>query len=298
MLFKEETMQLRSMAKINLALDVTGKRPDGYHDVRMIMQTICLYDEIELERKNTPGVHMESNVPFLPVDGRNLAVRAADILLKAFDIQEGVGIKLNKRIPVAAGLAGGSSNAAAVLVGMNRLFSLGLSEDQLMQYGLQLGADVPYCIMRGTALAEGIGEILTPLPEIPPCHILIGKPPVSVSTKYVYEHYDVAENVKHPDVDGMMQAIYNGSLDGIVSRMENVLEQVTVPAYPVIEEIRRLMLSYGAAGARMSGSGPTVFGIFEDRKMAEKAAEALRAGKMANRVYLTRPFQIGRERKS
>lgn len=288
-------MQLRSMAKINLALDITGKRADGYHDVRMIMQSICLYDEIEMERTDTPGVRMQTNVSFLPTDRRNLAVRAADLLLKAFDIPEGVGIKLNKRIPVAAGLAGGSSNAAAVLVGMNHLFSLGLSESALMQYGLQLGADVPYCIMRGTALAEGIGEVLTPLPEIPHCCILIAKPPVSVSTKYVYEHYDMAEHVNHPDIDGMLQAIYDGSLEGIACRLENVLEQVTVPEYPVIEEIRRLMLQCGAAGARMSGSGPTVFGIFEDKKTAEKAADILRASKMANRVYLTRPFQISRE---
>ena len=160
-------MQLKAMAKINLALDITGKRPDGYHDVRMIMQTICMYDLVELNRTGTPGVHMQTNLSFLPVDGRNLAVRAADMLLKAFDIYEGVEIKLTKRIPVAAGLAGGSSDAAAVLVGVNRLFSLGLSETELMQYGLKLGADVPYCILRGTALAEGIGEVLTPLPGIP-----------------------------------------------------------------------------------------------------------------------------------
>lgn len=289
-------MQLKSMAKINLALDITGKRANGYHDVRMIMQTICLYDQIEIERTKEAGVSMQANVPFLPVDRRNLAVQAAEILLKAFDISEGVAIKLNKRIPVAAGLAGGSSNAAAVLVGMNHLFSLGLSEQELMEYGLQLGADVPYCIMRGTALAEGIGEILTPLPEIPQCHILIGKPPVSVSTKYVYEHFDMAENVLHPDVDGMIRAIKDRSLEGIVCRLENVLEQVTVPEYPVIEEIRRLMLQYGAAGARMSGSGPTVFGIFEDRNTAEKAADALRNSGLANMVFLTRPFQISRER--
>jgi len=289
-------MQLKSMAKINLALDITGKRANGYHDVRMIMQTICLYDQIEMERTKEAGVSMQANVPFLPVDRRNLAVQAADILLKAFDIPEGVAIKLNKRIPVAAGLAGGSSNAAAVLVGMNHLFSLGLSEQKLMEYGLQLGADVPYCIMRGTALAEGIGEILTPLPEIPYCHILIGKPPVSVSTKYVYEHFDMAGDVLHPDVDGMIRAINDRSLEGIVCRLENVLEQVTVPEYPVIEEIRRLMLQYGAAGARMSGSGPTVFGIFEDRNTAEKAAEALRKSSLANMVFLTRPFQISRER--
>ncbi|MBR2188925.1 MAG: 4-(cytidine 5'-diphospho)-2-C-methyl-D-erythritol kinase [Eubacterium sp.] len=287
-------MQLKSMAKINLGLDVTGVREDGYHEVRMVMQTIHMYDLLDIEPSEKPGVRIQTNLPFLPTDGRNLAVRAADMLLKAFDIPEGVEIKLSKRIPVAAGLAGGSSNAAAVLVGVNRLFRLGLTEEELMKYGAALGADVPYCVMRGTALAEGIGEILTPLPEMPPCLILIGKPPVSVSTKYVYENLDRVGVPAHPDIDGMVQAIRDGSLEGIVSRMENVLERVTIPDYPVIEEIRQLMLAGGASGARMSGSGPTVFGIFEDQGTAERAAERLRGSGLAKRVFLTRPFQINR----
>ena len=289
-------MHLKSMAKINLGLDVTGRRPDGYHEVRMIMQTICLYDDIELEATPKAGVSLTSNLPYLPADSRNLAVKAADMLVKAFDIPDGVAIKLNKRIPVAAGLAGGSSNAAAVLVGMNHLFHLGISEEKLMEYGLKLGADVPYCIMRGTALAEGIGEKLTPLPSIPPCHILLAKPGISVSTKYVYEHLDLEGVAHHPDIDGMIEAIYAHSPEGIISRMENVLEQVTIPEYPVIEEIRQLMKKTGAAGARMSGSGPTVFGIYQDRDTADRAAKVLRDSGLANRVFLTRPFQINRKR--
>ncbi len=183
-------MKLRALAKINLGLDVTGKRPDGYHEVRMIMQNIQMFDQLEIERSEQPGIRIETNLSFLPCNENNLVYKAADLLMKEFDIREGLDVKLSKFIPVAAGMAGGSSDAAAVMVGVNRMFQLGLSVGELMERGVRVGADVPYCIMRGTALAEGIGEKLTKLPPMPFCYVLIGKPGINVSTKFVYGNLD------------------------------------------------------------------------------------------------------------
>lgn len=264
------------MAKINLGLDVVKKRPDGYHEVRMIMQTIRMYDQIDLEISKEPGIHVQTNLPFLPCDESNLTYKAAKLLMDEFEIQQGVSIDLKKFIPVAAGMAGGSTDAAAVMVGVNRLFHLGLTQQELMKRGVKIGADVPYCIMRGTALAEGIGEILTPLPPMPACHLLIGKPAVNVSTKFVYTNLRADEITDHPDIDGMIEAIRMADLHGIVSRMENVLERVTIPEYPVIDEIKKHMKKHGALGALMSGSGPTVFGVFDDVEKAKRAAAELR----------------------
>ena len=280
-------MRLKAMAKINLGLDVLGKREDGYHDVRMIMQTVRMYDMLDIRKTKRPGITLSTNLPFIPSDRRNLVYKAAEMLMEEFDIQEGISMKLRKFIPVAAGMAGGSSDAAAGFVGVNRLFHLGLTEQELMERAVKVGADVPYCIMRGTALAEGIGEELTRLPGVPECYVLIGKPKINVSTKVAYENLNLAGITRHPDIDGMIGAIREGDLYGITSRMENVFEPGIVRQYPVIGEIRSLMEENGAIRAMMSGSGPTVFGIFDSRDKMAAAAKKLRKSGLAKTVFAT-----------
>lgn len=289
-----EKMELRALGKINLGLDVLGRRENGYHDVRMVMQTVYLYDLITLEKKEEPGIELVTNLSFLPVNENNLAYRAAKLLADEFQIREGIRITLEKHIPVAAGMAGGSSNAAAVLYGMNRLFSLGLTEEQLMERGVTLGADVPYCILRGTVLAEGIGEILTPLPPLPRCYILLAKPPVNVSTKMVYEKLDSCQIPAHPDIDGLMDGLKNQDLEKVASSMGNVLEEVTIEEYPVIDKIKQVMKENGALNAMMSGSGPTVFGIYRERAKARAAAARIREQKLAKQVYVTNVHNVKR----
>lgn len=273
--------------KINLGLDVTGKREDGYHEVRMVMQTIQMYDQLEIKESKEPGIRLTTNLPFLPCNDGNLVYKAAKLLMDEFDIRQGVDMNLTKFIPVAAGMAGGSSDAAAALVGINRMFQLGLTKRQLMERGVQIGADVPYCVMRGTALAEGIGEKLTSLPGVPMCYVLIGKPGINVSTKFVYGNLHLDEVTDHPDIDGMVQAIRNHDLYGITDRMGNVLESVTCPAYPVIDEIKAQMMKNGAVNAMMSGSGPTVFGIFDDPDKAEFARDQLKISGLSKQTFLT-----------
>lgn len=282
----QSTIKLKALAKINLGLDVVGRRENGYHDVRMVMQSVYLYDEVLIEKRETPGIQLETNLYYLPVDDKNIAYKAADMLMKEFQIEGGVYIRLNKHIPVAAGMAGGSSNAAAVLVGMNRLFCLGLSQEDLMERGVKLGADVPYCVMRGTVLAEGIGEILTPLDPLPKCHVLIAKPATSVSTKVVYEKLDSNEITSHPDIDGLLDGLKEGNLRKVATSMGNVLETITIEDHPIIEDIKNVMKEEGALGAMMSGSGPTVFGLFEDRKLARAAQNKIRKLGLTKQVYL------------
>lgn len=290
-------LELKALAKINLGLDVTGRRENGYHDVRMIMQSVYLYDNVRLEKTGADGeIRLKSNLGYLPADENNIAYKAAKILTEEFDIREGVQITLDKHIPVAAGMAGGSSDAAAVLFGMNRMFGLHLSQQELMDRGVKLGADVPYCIMRGTVLAEGIGEILTPLPAMPKCTVLIAKPPVSVSTKTVYEALDSQEITEHPDIDGIIKGLEAGSLKQVAQCMGNVLEDVTIPLYPVIDQIKQEMLAAGAAGAMMSGSGPTVFGLFENRAAAKTAQKNIREKSLARQVYVTNIHSVRRDR--
>lgn len=291
----ENTLTLKALAKINLGLDVLGRRDNGYHDVRMVMQTIYLYDNVTLTKLEQPGIQVETNLSYLPVDENNIAYKAAKLLIEEFDIKEGVCIQLDKHIPVAAGMAGGSSNAAAVLVGMNRLFNLGLSQKELMERGVVLGADVPYCVMRGTALAEGIGEILSPLPPMPKCYILIAKPTISVSTKMVYEALDAKEIVDHPDIDGILQGLEQQNLEKIASSMGNVLESVTIEKHPIIETIKDAMKEAGALNAMMSGSGPTVFGIFDDRKAAKEAGQKLKKMDCAKQVYFANVHNVRRK---
>ena len=281
-------IKLKARAKINLGLDVVRKREDGYHEVRMIMQMINLYDRITLRRSTEPGIRVTTNLPYLPVNEDNLVYRAAKLLMEEFKVTVGAEIELQKYIPVVAGMAGGSSDAAAVMVGVNRIFHLGLTKKQLMERGVKIGADVPFCIMRGTALAEGIGEVLTPLPAMPHCSLVIAKPKIHVSTKFVYGNLKASELKEHPDIDGQVQALREGSLEQLVAKMGNVLETVTVPAYPVIDEIKRTMLKNDAMGAMMSGSGPTVFGIFEREERAQEVCRLLKKEGAAKQVYLVR----------
>jgi 4-diphosphocytidyl-2-C-methyl-D-erythritol kinase len=284
-----DSIRLNAMAKINLGLDVTGKRPDGYHELRMVMQMINLYDKIEIIKLETPEIIVETNLSFLPVNENNIVYKAAQLLMNKFHLTQGVRIVLEKHIPVAAGMAGGSSDAATVLYGMNKLFLLGMTKNQMMEEGVKLGADVPYCVLRTTALSEGIGEILTTLPPMPKCHIVIAKPGISVSTKAVFGKLRVNEIEKHPDIDGIVKAIKAGSLTDIASRLGNTLEEVTIKDYPVIAQIKEDMIAQGALGALMSGSGPTVFGIFDDEKKAKNAYTVLKAGTQARQVFLTKP---------
>lgn len=291
-----DRLELKALGKINLGLDVLGRRENGYHDVRMVMQTVYLYDRIIMKKSKTPGIRLETNLYYLPVNENNLAYQAVQMLMDEFHMEEGVSIQLDKHIPVAAGMAGGSSNAAAVLFGMNRMFSLGLSQKELMERGVKLGADVPYCIMRGTVLAEGIGEILTPLSPMPKCYVLIAKPAISVSTKMVYEKLDSHEIEDHPDIDGILAGLKAGDLKKVAGSMGNVLERVTVDAYPVIDQIKEMMIKEGALNAMMSGSGPTVFGIFEEKATARKAAVAIRDARLTKQVYVTNIHNARRKR--
>ena len=268
-------MRLRAMAKINLGLDVLRKREDGYHEVRMIMQTIQMYDLLDIRKKEEPGISLSTNLPYV---------------MDEFDIKEGLSMKLTKFIPVAAGMAGGSSDAAAAFVGVNRLFRLGLSEEELMKRAVQVGADVPYCVMRGTALAEGIGEKLTRLPGLPKCYVLVGKPGINVSTKLAYENLHLDQIQSHPDIDGMISDIENQDLHSLTAKMQNVFEPGIISQYPVIQEIKDLMEANGALKAMMSGSGPTVFGIFDDRSKLREATEALRNSHLAKTVFATQIY--------
>ena len=288
-------MRLRAFAKINLGLDILRKREDGYHEVRMIMQTIQMYDVLEMKKVKKPGISLSVNYPYIPSDERNLVYKAAKLLMDEFQVKEGVDIRLEKFIPVAAGMAGGSSDAAAAMVGINHLFKLGLSEKDLMDRAVNIGADVPYCIMRGTALAEGIGEKLTRIAQVPDCYMLIGKPGIGVSTKTAYESLQLDKIQSHPDIDGMIRDIENGNLLAMTDKMGNVFESGIIGKYPVIGEIKDLMEANGALKAMMSGSGPTVFGIFDDREKMEAAAAVLRQSNLAKTVFATEVTKV-RER--
>ncbi len=279
---------LKAYAKINIGLDVTGVRDDGYHLVRMIMQTVDLYDVLTIAKSEESGIVMTSNVSDLPMDGSNLCVKAAELLTEEFGISEGISIHLEKNIPVAAGMAGGSTDAAAVLLGVNQIFELGLSQQDLMDRGVRIGADVPYCIMGGTALAEGIGEELTELSPMMDIPVLIAKPDIAVSTKYVYEHLDALENPIHPDIDQMLLDMENQDLSALGSHMGNILEGVTVAKYPVIDDIKKVMIDHGAVVSMMSGSGPTVFGFFENEETMQKAKLAVEASQLAGCIHSSR----------
>lgn len=290
-----DKLELKALGKINLGLDILGRRENGYHDVRMVMQTVYLYDRVTLEKMREPGIEISTNLSYLPVNENNIAYKAAELLRREFGIREGIRITLEKHIPVAAGMAGGSSNAAAVLFGMNRMFDLGMSEQGLKDRGVTLGADVPYCIMRGTVLAEGIGEILTPLPPLPKCYVLIAKPPLSASTKTVYEKIDQEGIKSHPDIDGILAGLQEGDLRQVAGSMGNVLEQVMLEEHPVLRKIKDVMIEAGALNAMMSGSGPTVFGIFTSRGRAKAAAARLKRQTPVKQAYVTNVHNVRRK---
>ncbi|MGM9612025.1 MAG: 4-(cytidine 5'-diphospho)-2-C-methyl-D-erythritol kinase [Butyricicoccus sp.] len=272
---KEITLQAH--AKINLTLDVTGKLPNGYHTVKMIMQTIGLHDDVTVTRGTGEGISLTCNLRFLPTDDSNLAVRAAKLFFEETGAPcDGVRIAMEKRIPVAAGLAGGSTNAAAVLRALNTLYETGLSVDELCEIGLKIGADVPYCIRGGSMLAEGIGEVLSPLPSMLDCHVVVCKPPFSVITAKVYARMNGGNLPVRPDTNGMIAALETGDYFGICHRLFNVMEEVTGGDYAEIGEIENTLLDAGADGAVMSGSGPTLFGLFSDADKAACAMERLK----------------------
>ncbi len=279
----------KAYAKINLGLDVIRRRPDGYHEVKMIMQTVGICDILTFRKsgRQDGAVTLFLDKKGLPCGKENLVYRAAELLTRTHGLRDGVEITLEKRIPIAAGMAGGSTDAAAVFHGMNELFGLSMSLQEMKDLGVGIGADVPYCIQGGTALSEGIGEILTALPSPPAAYLLIAKPDISVSTKFVYENLHADRLQSHPDIDGMVQALERGSLEGIVSRMENVLETVTVREYPVIHMLKDIMRREGALNALMSGSGPTVFGVYKTREAAEASRPAVEKSGMAKEIFVT-----------
>lgn len=283
-----KSISLKAYAKINLSLDVLGTLENGYHEVRMIMQNVDMYDKVNMFRNKSGEINIKSNLSFVPTGPDNLVYKAIRLLLDEYNITDGVEVDLYKYIPVAAGMAGGSTDAAAALIGVNKMFGLGLTREELMVHGKKIGADVPYCILGGTALAEGIGEKLTVLPDCPNCYIVVAKPGISVSTKYVYDNLVLDENTKHPDVDSMIKEIENKNIVGVAQLMGNVLESVTEAKYPVIADIKIMMLSHNAMGAMMSGSGPTVFGLFENEGDALACENKLRASAIVKNSYVTR----------
>ena len=271
-----DSIWINAPAKINIGLDVIRRREDGYHEVKMIMQSIRLFDRLTLTKTKEPGIKLTTNLSYLPVNEDNLVYQSAKRLMDEFHLEGGLDIKLDKRIPVAAGKAGGSTDAASCMLAINDLYGLGLSNRHLMKRGVKLGADIPYCILKGTALSEGIGEKLSTIPAMPSCYILIAKPNIHVSTKWVYTNLVLDEHTNHPDIDGMLASMKKRDLLSLSNQIGNVLESVTIPAYPQIAAIKECMLQNGALGSLMSGSGPTVFGIFDDKDKAMAAKEKCR----------------------
>ena len=281
-------------AKINLTLDILGKRPDGFHEVAMVMQTIGLHDTLVME-KTERDIELSINVPWLKADEKNLAWRAAELMRQEYGLEGGVRIELTKRIPVAAGLAGGSADAAAVLKGMNDLYGLQLDEEKLCELGARLGSDIPFCIMGGTMLATGRGEILTRLSDMPETWVVLAKPRISVSTAWAYQNYDEQGAERHPDNEAIKQAMARGNRKAVAGLLCNVLESVTIKKYDVIAEYKQMMLDKGAMASMMSGSGPTVFGLAKSREQAESIADVLRQKTNAD-VFVTRTYQMNRRK--
>lgn len=280
--------QRKAYAKINLSLDVTGRLDNGYHLVDMIMQTVNIYDELSFERTNGEIV-LESDCGELPLDENNLIYKAIRLIQEECGVTGGLRVFLKKNIPIAAGMAGGSTDCAATLMAMDELYGLKLGTKRLMELGVKLGADVPYCILGGTARAQGIGEKLTRLPNCPTMKLLVAKPDLNVSTKEVYTGLDALENLPHPGVDDMVCAIESGNGRAVAAGLGNVLECVTIPLHPVIREIKDRMLELGAINSLMSGSGPTVFGIYEKDEELQKAYEALAESGLAKQIFMTEP---------
>jgi 4-diphosphocytidyl-2-C-methyl-D-erythritol kinase len=278
-------MLLKAYAKINLSLDIVGKREDGYHLLRMIMQNIELYDLININRSKN-GINISSNKPYIPTDERNLAYKAAKLFINTFNIQGGADINIKKNIPVAAGLAGGSTDAAAVLKGMRDIYEINVSDEELMEMGLKIGADVPYCILGGTALCEGIGEKITPLKNFKNHIVIVVKPPFGVSTKEVYQGLDLSRIYKHPDTEALIEAVEANNLRAVGAGMKNTLENVTLRKHTILKDIKNEMLRLGAVGSMMSGSGPTVFALFDDILRAQYCYDKFKT--KYSEVFITR----------
>lgn len=281
-------MKMKAYAKINIALDAIGKREDNYHLLRMIMQTVDLYDIIDITKSKDSSISISCNKHYVPTDERNLAYKAAVLFKEKFNIKDGVNISIKKNIPVAAGMAGGSTNAAAVLVLMNKLFNLNISVDELKELGLKIGADVPYCIEGGTALCEGVGEIITPLKPFENKILVVLKPNFGVSTKEVYTALDINRIKRHVNIEGLISAIENDNLKYVSKNMKNVLENVTLKKHSILKTIKEDMKRSGALGAMMSGSGPTVFAFFDNMLTAQKSFEFLKNKYKYADVYITR----------
>ena len=279
-------MKIKAYAKINISLDIVGKREtDGYHLLRMIMQNIDLYDEIDVNKQDE-GITITCNKNYVPVDSRNLAYRAAELFKEKYKISSGVKIDIIKNIPVSAGLAGGSTDGAAVLKALNIIFNTNASDDELMELGLKLGADIPYCIKGGTALCEGIGEKITPIKSFKDKILVLVKPAFGVSTKEVFKEFDINKAINHPDTEYLIQAIDNDDLVSVCDNMKNLLENVTLRKHKILMRIKNEMNSYGALGSMMSGSGPTVFAFFDDMLKAQKCFEKMKEN--YKEVYITR----------
>lgn len=278
-------MKIKAYGKVNISLDVVGKREDGYHLLSMIMQNIDLYDEIEVEKQEC-GIILECNKSYVPVDNRNLAYKAAEIFKERYDIVDGVKINIEKNIPVSAGLAGGSTDAAAVLKVMNKLFNVNATEEELMELGLKLGADIPYCIHGGTALCEGIGEIITPIKPFRDKIVVLIKPAFGVSTKEVYKNFNLEKVKQHPKTAEIINAIENDDLNFVASNMKNLLENVTLRKHKILIKIKEEMNACGAINSMMSGSGPTVFAFFDDMLKAQRCFEKMK--KKYSDVFITR----------
>ena len=282
-----DTLTRKAYAKINLGLDVLRRREDGYHEVKMIMQTVDIYDVLTFVKAPADVFRLSVDSAQIPDDDNNLVLKAASLLFATAGIDAGVEVTLQKNIPVAAGMAGGSTDAAATLIGLNALYDLRFTTEQLQEIGVKLGADIPYCIMGGTALSQGIGEILRPLPAPPRAHLVIAKPDLMISTKYVYENLHANSLKVHPNIDGMIEALSNRDLIKICSLMGNVLETVTEKENPIITQIKDLMKEQGATGALMSGSGPTVFSIFTEEEKARSCFQKIQEENLAKQLFLT-----------
>lgn len=282
------SLKIQAMSKVNLGLDVLRRREDGYHEVRMIMQTLNLCDDLIISKRDDDKIVITCNIEGLECDENNLIYKAAKKVMEATNTFGGLDIHLEKRIPIAAGMAGGSTDAAATLVGVNQLLNAHLSVEELKKIGVTIGADVPYCIEGGTQLSEGIGEVLTKLQPVPQCFVVVAKPHVGVSTKYVYENLHVDTIAKHPDIDGMLKGIEENDINMVAKTMENILETVTEKKYPVIKQLKDIMLECGALNSLMSGSGPTVFGLFENENQAQIALDKVNAtGEVAQACVTT-----------
>ncbi|MFR4985854.1 MAG: 4-(cytidine 5'-diphospho)-2-C-methyl-D-erythritol kinase [Lachnospirales bacterium] len=289
-----ERIKLFAKAKINLALDVVERLDSGYHNLEMIMQTIGLSDTIEIKKTFTNDIKLKTNVYWLPTDYTNLVYKAAKYLKDEYNIKYGIHIELNKKIPSCAGLGGGSADCAATLIGIRNLFGLKISNNKLLDISKNFGADVPFCLKRGTCLAEGIGEKLTPLNNMPNCYILVVKPNINISTSVIFENLNLSKIKERPDIEKIIYYIDKNDIEGVSKNLCNVLESVSIEKYPIIKQIKENMLENGALGSLMSGSGSAVFGIFKNKKQVAIAKNNIERTLNIKEVFTTKPFNIYR----